>query len=51
MTGNIITLALGESDARYILAAKRGPGKCVGSCADCNGVHREGSESHGNLPL
>lgn len=51
VTGNIISLALGESDTMYILAAKRGLGKCVGTRASCDGVQREGSESRGKLSL
>lgn len=35
MTGNIISLVLGETDTMHILGAKRCPGKPVASCADC----------------
>lgn len=41
MTGNIISLVLGETDSMHILGAKRGPGKPVASCADCYGIYTE----------
>lgn len=45
VTGNIISLVWRESDAMYVWAAKRGPGKSVGTRADCDGVRTEREES------